>query len=426
MEIAYEKTGPCTGKLSVTVPPDVVDATFSRVYKGVARRARVPGFRPGKAPRQVIDAHYGAQVRSEVESELVQVSLHKALAEKAVLPVATPRVASGELRKGNAFSYTAELETQPEITLQTYRGLKVPPLKVELSASEVDAELDKLRQQSMQLAPVLDRDNVQDGDLVLADYHATEGGMMLAQSSVEGGMLEIGHDFIPGLSAALLGARVPGARQVPVDFPADFQIEAWRGKKVTFHVTLKELKKRDLPTLDDDFAKDLGEENLAALRGKIESNVRSHKEESAKTEQRRALLQSLIDANPFDVPPSLIAEQVDRMIIDAATRVRQMMGDRFSLGDLEMDKLRLDNRPLAEFQVRSGLLLLEVAKDATIDVSDADIDTEIARIAESAGEQGERVRIAYQNEQNRHRLRYRLLEDKTVALLMQHAATQEG
>lgn len=423
MEVQFEKTGACEGKLSVTIPAEQVDAAFARVYKNLQKNAKVPGFRPGKAPRQVLEAHYGDQVREDVENDLVRSSLPGAITQENLTVVTTPRVDAGELKKGIPFSYTAQVETQPEIQLQGYQGLTIVRADAEVKEDAVQHELEHLREQSAQLAPVLDRDTVQEGDLVLADYEATQGGIPLPGSKAENTLIEVSsaHEMIPGLSKGLLGAAVPGQRSVPVDFPEDFAVEAWRNKQVTFQVQLKELKKRELPELDDEFAKDLGEESLQELRNKIEKSLKERAEQLAKQEQRKNALEALIAKNPFDVPPSMIAEQTDRMIVDAAMRVQQMMGPRFNLNDLDIEALRADNRERAEFNVRSGLLLLKVAEEAKLEVTDAEIDAEIEEMAKGAEESADRVRAHYNKPDQRERIKYKLLEDKTIQTILEGA-----
>jgi len=419
MDVQYEKTGPCNCKLSITVPKTDVDQAFTKAYRELAKQVRIPGFRPGKAPRHVLDLHHGEQVRSDVENDLVRGSLGQALADNEVAAVATPRIETGELKRGTDFAYTAEVETQPEIELKKYEGLEVELEEVEINDSDIDEELEKLRQQSVQLAPVLDRDYVKPGDIVMADYQGTSGGSPLQGAKVENTLIEVGEeDFIPGFSDGLMGAKVPGTVEVQVDFPADHAIEAWRDVKATFKVELKELKKKDLPDLDDDFAKDIGEDSLADLRAKLHNAVKARKELENKQAQRKAVLQALVDANPFEVPPSMVAEQVDRMIVDAAQRVRMMMGPQFNMDDLDIDGLREKNRDAAEFQVRSGLLLLEVAKAAGLEVSDEEIDAEVERMAESSGDNAERVRTQYRTGEERQHLKYKLLEDATIERLL--------
>lgn len=427
MDVEYEKTGPCNCRLQITVPQKEVDDAFAKAYRNLAKSVRIPGFRPGKAPRHVLDLHYGDQVRSDVENDLVRATLSLAIEDKDVPVVATPRIETGELKRGTAFTYTAEMETQPEINLQRYEGLDIATAAVGVTPEDVANELEKLRQQSVQLAPVLDRDYVTPGDLLMADYHGTVGGSPLDGAKAENTLLEIGRDeFLPGISEALMGAKVPSTLDVPIDFPSDHAIAAWRDVKATFHVELKELKKKDLPDLDDDFAKDLGEESLDDLRGKVSKAVKARKDLEAKQAQRKAALEALVEANPFDVPPSMVSEQIDRMIIDAASRVRMMMGPQFNMDDLDIPSLRAKNRDLAEFQVRSGMLLLEVAKKVGIEVQDDEINAEIDKIAAGAGDNAERARAQFNDDQERHHLKYRLLEERTIQHLVDHATGAAG
>ena len=426
MEIQYEKTGPCTGKLSITIPATKVDEVFKRLYQKVARDAQVPGFRPGKAPRQILEARYGDQVRNDALEALVSESLFSALKEKDVPAVGRPSLAPGKLERGTDFSYTAAVDLQPEVKIETYEGLEVPNFTGTVADAEVDIELEKIRKQAVQVVPILERDIVQDGDLVLADFQGTQGGMPLKGAKAESTLIEIGGDFfLPGVAEALVGAQVPGNRRVPVDFPDDHIVGEWAGKQATFDISLKELKKKELPNLDDEFAQDLGEENLAGLRDKIRAGMLEKANASATRQRRKAAVEALIAANPFELPHSMIEERLDRMIVDAATRLRMMMGPRFDLGDLDLAGLREENRSVAEFEVRAGLLLMEVAQAAGIEVDDSEIDAAIAEEIEAAGEQAERARAHFAEEDARNGVRYRLLEDHTMKLLLEKAKLVE-
>jgi trigger factor len=415
MDIQVEKTGPYNRKLSVTLPAQQVDTAFEQAYRKIAKQARIPGFRPGKAPRSVLEAHYGAQVRDEVENQLVVDSLKEAIEREKVDPVSRPRVDPGKLEKGASFSYTAELEVRPEIVLKKYKGLEYPDVQADIGDKEVDAEIETLRQQATQLVPVLVRDTVEKGDLVLVDYEGFMGGSPIHGTKAENAIIETDAEgYLPGFAEALLGAKVPSDRSIPIDFPADYPVEHLRGKKATFQVKVKELKKKELPTVDDEFAKDIGEESLEALRAKIREGVAARKKQETDSARKDGLLKSLCDANPFDVPPSMISEQVDRMIGEAVMRVRQMMGGRFDFSGLDVEALRKDNRERAEMQVRSGLLLLEVAKAEGVKVDDEEIEAEIGRMTEN----DHQAAAQWRQPEQRERLSYKLLEQKTLELLM--------
>jgi trigger factor len=423
MQVQVETTGPTQRKVSVTVPAQEVDAVFDRIFKQVGRTANVPGFRQGKVPRGLIEAHYGEQVAHEVKNELVSHSLAKAIQEQHLSPVTTPQVQPGKLARGDAFSFTADLEIQPDIQLKQYKGLLVPPVLVKVEDQEIDAEIERMRTQAAQLVPVMIRDTVEKGDIVLMDYDAFTDGAPIKGAKAENSLIEVGGEgYLPGFSDGLMGANVPSEREITIDFPADYNVKGMAGKRATFKVKVKELKRKEQPALDDDFAKDLGSDSLAALKDKIRASIDAQKQRAAEQERKSRLYKALAEANPFDVPPSLVAAQTDRMIAGASARVQQMMGRQVKLSDDEVSQLRKDSTSDAELQVRSGMLLIEVAKYENIKVEPAEIEAEIDGMAAMAGDEAPRLRAYYADPENRSFLTYRLLEDKTVKLLFEHAA----
>jgi trigger factor len=422
MQYQAEKTGPTQAKFSVNVSAQQVEEAFALVSRQISRNVRLPGFRPGHVPRQVIERQYESQIKSEVQSRLVDDSLVKAMHESKMSPIAILRIEPGKLRRGDAFEYTAEIEIHPEITLKEYKGLAVKPVTTEVSDAEVDAQLETMRKQATDLVPVLIRDQVQQGDVVLIDYIGSVGGMPIEGAKAENSMVEIGGaGYLPGFTEALIGARVPGERTIPIDFPADYSVEHLRGKSASFQVKLKELKTKELPALDDEFAKDLGEESLAALRAKVVETVKAQKSHDAKAERRHEILKALVAANPVDLPPSVVKSQAERLIADAHAHVERLVGQRVSLSEKDLTTLRTDSQESAEFQVRAGMLLIEVAKQEKLEVTDAEIEAEVAAVVARAGEQAERVRAYFNSPTERSKLRYRLLEDKAIGFLLDHA-----
>ncbi len=421
MQTEFEKTSSVSAKLSITLDVDTVNAEFKKFFKDMAKKANIPGFRQGKAPRHLLEAKYGDAAQEEVVEKLINGSLADAMMKHEVMPVARPTVDYDTLKKDESFSYTAEVETRPEFENVKYEGLKVEKIEAAIEENALEDELKRLQEQAVQVVPVLDRDIVQAGDVVVMNFEGTQGGVPIEGAKGEATLYEIGSDdYLPGMSDALIGASVPGSRSVPVDFPDDYSMQKWSGLKATFSVEMLELKKKELPEIDDDFAKDIGQESLDALKESITTRLQEAADTDAKRDQRDALLKALVAENPFEVPPSMVAEQVDRMINDAVERIKQMMGGDFPLDGLDIEGLREKNREDAEHIVRSGLLLSEVIQAAGIEVNDTDIEEEIERMANNAGEQATRLRLYYQGE-GRDQVRYRLVEDRAINMLSESA-----
>jgi trigger factor len=419
MDITLEKPSTYLRKVYVTLPSVQVDQAFERIYRELGKQTTIPGFRPGKAPKSLIDKHFGGRVQSEVQSRLVQDTLFKALGEKNENPIDMPKVEPGALKQGHDFSYSAEFEVQPEVKLTSYKGLAVTAVDTSIENSAVDEQLEGMRKQQSQLVPVTGRTKAQTGDTVVVDFFGTMEGKPLAGGQAENALVEIGgENYIPGFAEGLEGVEVPGKATLNLSFPADYSVADLAGKPVTFDVTTKELKAKKMPELDDEFAKDMGEESLLALRGKIRKNLEEQRAEQAKEEKRQSLLKSLAESNPFDLPPSMVRSQSERMIENATSRLMQYTGRRINLSDQEIQGLHASNKVEAELMVRSGLLLLEVAKAEKLEASDAEVDAEIEKMVAGAGDQAERMRAAYNDANVRQQVRYRVLEDKVVDLLL--------
>ena len=427
MQVEVENISSVQCKLSVTLPAAQVDEAYNAIVREIAKAANIPGFRKGKVPRGVIEAHYGPKIQEDVVNRLVSDSLPKAIADKEIAAVATSHFHHGDLKKGADYNYTVDVDVQPTIELAKYTGLDVPPFDVEVTDEDIDADLLLMQQNAAQPVPVLDRDIVSEGDVVTVDYVGAMGGIPFAGGSAENAAIEVGAGgYIPGFAEGLMGAKVPSERDVEVTFPEDYNSKDLAGKPATFKMTVKELKKKELPALDDEFAKDVGEDDLNALRAKISGQKKAEKEQLAEREKHKATLKALIDANPFELPQSMINDQAERVVGNSLARLEQMMGKKVSPNDFDIPSLYKGALEDAEFQVRSGLLLAKVAEVAEIKVEDTDIEAEIEKICEQAGDQAEQARAQFFNPENRDRLRYRLIEDKTLQYLYDNATVAKA
>jgi trigger factor len=427
MDVQLEQTGTFGRKLSVTIPAAEVDKAFDGVARAVSKEARIPGFRQGKIPRDLLEKHYGQQIRGEVRDRLLNDKLVEALESKQLAPVAVPHVHMEVLERGKDFSFTAEFEIQPDVKLGAYKGLKVKTVDAAVTEAEIDAQIEGLRKQAAQLVPVLVRDTVEKGDMVLIDYEGTMGGVPFQGGKAENAYIEVGGDgYLPQFSEALEGAKVPGEKAFPVDFPADYGSKELAGKGATFTVKLKELKRKELPVLDDEFAKDVGVDSLVLLRERVKESLDQQKKREVETEQRRLLIDALVEANPFEIPQSMVDQQAERMVESAQARVAQMVGRQIELSPEERDNLRKENQKNAEQQVRGGLLMLEVARSEKLSVDTGEVDAEIEQMAKSFGAEAPRLMAHYRDPETRDRLRYRLLEEKVVKFLLDSAEKTEG
>ena len=426
MEVQIEEASIFIRKLSVTIPSMEVDTAFENALREVSKKARIPGFRPGKAPKGLLRARYGEQIQEDVQNQLVESSLPKAITDHELAPVSRPNVQSEECKEGVNFSYVAEVEIQPEIILTKYEGLEVAEVPVIVEDTDIEVELTRLQTENTQIVPVEGRDVAEDGDVVVLDYEGFIGGVPFDGGRAEDASIEIGAgSYLAGFETGIRGEKVPSEIEFSVDFPEDYQAPDLAGEMATFKAVLKELKTKEKPVLDDDFAQDLGEDNLEGLRLKISEEIKGRKEKSVQREEREKALTALVEANPFDCAPSIIDDQANRMISEATQRMAQYTGVEPNFAPEELESLKKDSLPNAEHYVRSGLLLLEVTKVVGVEVGDPDIDSEIEKMAEEAGANGAQVRGHYHRSQERDMLKSRLLEDRVIAYLIEKAIRVE-
>lgn len=425
MQVQVEQQDAFIKKLSVTLESVRVSGAIDAAFKRVAQKARIPGFRKGKAPRHVLQMHYGSQIDFEVINQLVDQSLPLALAQEQIHAITTHSISPGKLKKNEEFSYTAEVEVQPDIQLTKHEGLEIESVDFSVSDDSVAEELDRMAGAQAEFAPIEDRDVIENGDMVVMDYEGFLGDEAFEGGKAEEAAVEVGGGtFLPQFSEGIMGAKVPGEHSFNMTFPEDYQAEHLAGKEVTFKTNLKELKARQIPSVDDEFAKDLGHDDLDALREKVREDLGKNADRQRKEKEKDLVLDALIDANPFDLAPAMVEDQLNRMMRNAEAQMQQMFGG-MKLGQEELQGLRENARPNAERQVRGGLLLVEVSKAANVEVDDEDIDAEIRDILSQAGQSAAMLEARFKEPQERSNIRFKCIEDKTIQWIVDHAERVE-
>lgn len=412
---------PVTVEVHVEVPWENVQRGLDDTYVRLQKTARVKGFRPGKAPRAVLQQLFAKSVREEVASNLVEKSILEAV-QKHELPVvsaATLREAP-TVNDGKPLAFTARLEVRPKIeSLDTGIALTRRPLKVDDAA--VDAELERLRQQRSTIEPLDAARPAQKGDVLTIDFKATVEGQKEDELAADR-YVELGDGrLLPEIETALIGAEPGAVKTVEITRGEDDANKEIAGKKITFEVTVKEIRARKLPTLDDEFAKDVGDhENLAALRGKLKTDIETREQTAIDRELRDQAVEKLIEKNKIPVPPSLVDQQL-RAMAQEFTQIMQMSGQAPRLDRQFLDGMK----PRAEDRVRAALLLGELSRRESIKVESSDIEARLKEIAERSGKHIAKVRVEYQGER-REQLETQLLEDKLLKHLLSVASVTEG
>ncbi len=412
MQITVEKLSPVVVEFSVEVPADRVKTEVDKAYTQLQRTAHVRGYRPGKAPRQVLAHLYAPRIHADVAQRLVDETLDRALVERSVQPLSKPAIAPAELTPENPFSYKARFEVRPEVAEVKWEGLPVKRAKVKVDPAAVDAELERLRREHSTLSTPEPERATKKGDVVLVTFTLEVDGKQHA-SGEQSLSFELGTgETMKEIEDALDGAAAGTKKDVTIQFPPTHPSADLKGKPGTFHIELKEIKERVLPALDDEFAKDCGEyENLAGLKAKLEAD----QEKALKQKQSEAVAEQLVaelcSANPIPVPPSLVSQQAaltEREIAQAARRAGQR---------LDSAELRARINADAEQKVRAGLLMAEIAKIKEIKVDNDDIEKGYVELAEQSGKNVAKIKAEYRDAKKREMLIAMILEDKILDLL---------
>lgn len=426
--------------LKVEIPSDIVDAQIDRVARDYGRKARIPGFRPGKAPARVIKTRFKDQILHEVAHELVPRAIDEALRQRGVEPVDTPDVRDLSVEEGQALTFTASFDTLPPFEIGEYETIALHRPSTRVEDDAVNEAMQRLRDRAARFEPVEGR-SVIDGDIITVDLersspakaaeagegapaerHRTAGTPSGEKDKHNDVTIELGAKANPpGFDAELLGLEPGAIKSFTITYPADYAITELANTTVDYIVTVKGIKRRVLPELDDEFAKDLGEfETLDALRARVREDLEHEARHKTERDVRSALMKQLASRVPFEVPASLIEREVERRIEDFARRLMEQNIEPRQAG-IDWDGFRESQREAAREAVAGALALDEISRREKLDVTEAEIEQEIARYAERSGRTPAAVRAALEKEGGLSRVSGSLRREKSIDFVMARA-----
>jgi len=419
-KIAMETLDAVRRRLAVEVPADEVAAETERAFTDLGRAARVRGFRPGRVPRPVLERLFGDQVRAEVFEKLIQRTYAEAIETNQVFAVGRPEIVTEQLGPGEPLRYSATVEVKPEVVADRYKGLEIERPLPTVTDADVSGALEHMRQSFAQLHPISDRATVERGDVVTLDYEGHVDGKLAGRR--EGRLVEVGASgFPPEFDDHLVGAAVGVEQTFDVTYPVEPRVGELSGKAVRFRVTVRALAHKDVPVLDDEFAKDHGdcatlEELRARVRGKLEADAAAHADEVA----RRAALQKLAEVHDIPIPQAMVERRTEGLMREVRREWEQQRVRPKNEAEA-LARLREDLTPRAREQVKVALLLEAIAHQESLRVDDADLDERITAMATAAGQAAERVRALYQDPEARQDLRAQLLQARALDAVLRQA-----
>ncbi|WNG29022.1 trigger factor [Cystobacter fuscus] len=423
MKVQVEELSPIEKKLSIEVDTARVAEELTRAYSALGKQVKLPGFRQGKVPRRILEQRFRERVEDDVIQRVVQSAWLEAVRDHKVEAVAPPQVTNNSGLKTNApFTFEARVEVKPQVEAKDYQGLPLTRVDSQVTDAEVDERLEQLRQNMARLDAVEGRDIAQAGDFATVDYEALVDGKEFPGSKAEGVTVELAPgELVESNVAALEGAKVGETRELDYTFPADYRVEDVKGKTAHFKFHVKGLKKKIVPELNDDFAKEAGEtQSLAELRTKIRTDLELNKKNRVLGEERAALIKALVERNAFEVPKSMVERTIDQMLEQRLRAMARMGMDPRRL-NLDFARLREELREEALQEVRGALLFESIALKENLKTTDEDVEKKIAELAKEANQSIDVVRKYFKGPEERQGLSLRLREEKTIEFLKAQA-----
>ncbi len=384
-------------KLEVEVAAPDVDTALAKAYRKVVKKINLPGFRKGKVPRRILESRFGPEVLHEdALEELVPPAYEQALEEADIDPINQPEFELVQVEEGKPLLFNAVVEVLPEVELGDYKGLKAEQEEVKIDDLQVDHHIYMLREQNARLVP-RENEPAREGDLVTIDFKGYIDGEPFEGGEAEDHSLELGSkSFIPGFEEQLIGVKPDEEIEVKVTFPENYRSEEQAGKEAVFQVKMKQIKEKQLPELNDDFVKEISElETLDEMKADLKEKMLKNAEEQSKSKLEESLIEKVTNASTVKLPEVLVERQIDRMIGDMESYLRQQgLGlDQFlELSGKSMEEMREQNRPEAEKRTKANLVLDAIVKKEGITVDDSEVEEKIAGIAKTYDDQPDRIK----------------------------------
>lgn len=411
-------------KLEITVESTRFDEAIKKVYFKSAKYFNIPGFRKGKAPMQIVEKYYGKEIFYEdAFNEVAQEALEEAIKENKLEVVSRPDIEVTQIEKGKDLIFTAVMQTKPEANLGKYKGIEIKKIEYNVSDKDIEHELGHMQEHNARLISIEDRP-VETGDIATIDFEGFVDGKAFEGGKAEGHELEIGSNtFIPGFEDQVIGMNIDEEKEIKVKFPDEYFSKDLAGKEAMFKVKVHEIKKKELPELDDEFAKDVSEfDTLKELKADIKSKQEKQNEEKAKYETQDAVIKELCKDVKVEIPSGMIEMEIDNMIKDIEQRLSyqglkleqylQMMGKT-------MEDIRKEYEPQAIEGIKSRLALEAVIKAEKIEATDKEIEEKIKEMAKNYGKENDKEFL--NNENVKKYIKQGIESEKAIDFLVKNA-----
>ena len=428
MSLQVEKLEHNMAKLTIEVSAEELEKALQGAYNKQKKNISIPGFRKGKVPRQMIEKMYGPEVfYDDAANQLIPEAYGKVYDEEDLEIVSQPKIDIVQIEKGKPFIFPAEVALKPEVTLGEYKGLKVEKISNRVTQKEIDAKLAEEQEKNARTVSVTDRP-VQDKDEVVLDFEGFVDGVAFEGGKGENYPLTIGSgSFIPGFEDQLIGANLEEEKEVRVTFPEEYHAKDLAGKDAVFKCTVHEIKVKELPELDDEFASDVSEfETLDAFKADIKAKIKEQKIAEGKRKQEDKAVEEAVANAQMDIPDAMIDTEVRQMANDFAQRLQQQgltMDQYFQFTGMTAEKMTEELKPQALKRIQTRLVLEAIVKAENIEISDEKIDEEIQKMAESYKMEAEKLK-EFMGENEKKQMKLDMAVQEAVTFLVENAVEE--
>ena len=425
MSLQVEKLEKNMAKLTIEVPADDLEKALQSAYMKQKNKISLPGFRKGKVPRQMIEKMYGAEIfYDDAANELIPKAYAEAYDEAELDIVSRPQINVVQIEKGKPFIFTADVATKPEVTLGEYKGLEIEKVSTRVTQKEVDAKIQEEAEKNARTITVTDRP-VQDGDEVILDFEGFVDGVAFEGGKGENYPLTIGSgSFIPGFEEQLVGAEAEKEMEVKVTFPEDYHAEDLKGKEAVFKCTIHEIKAKELPEIDDEFAAEVSEfDTLEEYKADIKAKIKDQKASEGKRKQEDQAVDAVVKNAQYEIPQPMIETQVMQMADDFAQRIQSQgiyLEQYFQFTGMTADKMMDELRPQAIKRIETRLVLEAIAKAENIEISDEKLDEELAKMAESYKMEVDKLK-EFMDENEKKQMKEDMAVQEAITFLIENA-----
>ncbi|MFQ5580338.1 MAG: trigger factor [Nitrospiria bacterium] len=407
MKVEVEEITSVKKALKIEIPQKVVSSEFAQAYSKLKQTVKIPGFRPGKVPLAIVEKKFGTAVEEDVVRKLVPEYFRKAITELELDPASYPSFDKIEAKKNAPLHFTATIEVRPVVTLSDYKGLVLPRKKIKVTDEDVEKTLEKIREDQGHQEACPDDHAIVSKDYVTIDFEGSVDGKPMARGSAQDYILHVGSNtFLPEFEDSLLSKKKGDHFEAAVPFPEDYQEKEIAGKTVSFKIDVKEIKRKILPEVDDDLAKDVGLPSLDTLREKIHQSLLDQQTSQQEHDQNRVLIKKLVELHPIEVPPSMVEREIQNSLESL-----QKSGPQ----GVDTSAFHKEYEPIARERIQGQFILNAIAEKEKIPVTEQEIDDEIKSMAAASRVSPEKAReMITQQDGTLSGLKARIRQDKAL------------